>query len=422
MPLSFNTALSGLRASSESLNVTGNNIANANTNGFRSSSISFSDVYAGTLGVRLNGAGNALQSGNGVRVAAINSNFSQAGFTDSGSATSAAIQGAGFFVVNNRDGERSYTRAGDFTIDRDGFLVTPGGERVQGYAATNGAIAPGVEPTSLRVPLGETLSPRASSAATLRLNLNSADADSSVFHAPVQVFDSRGEAHTLDLSFTKTAGGTCTLTATLDGKPAPTRTDGGAASDAPVEVRFDENGLLISPAALSVVPDQSDLAGATLSEVNINLRDMNADGTPGAPLFTNFAAASNVSATAQDGYAPGALNGITSADASGTFYAIFSNGQTRPVGQFAVATFVSEAGLNHVSGTRFTETPGSGQPSIGMAGSGGRGEIVGGVLEQSNVDLATEFTNLIVAQRGFQANSRVITTINQTLQDLLQII
>lgn len=422
MAYSFSTALSGLRTSSEALNVTGNNIANSNTTGFRSSEISFSDVYASALGVRLNGAGNTLQVGNGVQVAAIRTNFTQSGFADSGSATSAAIQGNGFFVLADKEGSRSFTRAGEFTIDRDGYLTTPDGNRVQGYRAVSGAIDSSAPPQALRVPLGETLAPQATTTATLRVNLNSTAADTAVFNSPVQVFDSRGESHTLNLKLTKTSGGNYTAVATLDGDPAQISVDGAPASNAPVNFTFASDGMLLSPQTLAVVPDQTQLGGATLPQVDIALRETNPDGTPGASNFTNYAAASNVSATLQDGFAAGTLTSISAADADGTLYAVFNNGQTRPIGQFALATFTAEAGLSHLSGTRFGETPGSGQPSIGAAGSGGRGAVVGGVVEQSNVDLATEFTNLIVAQRGFQANSRVITTLNQTLQDLLQIV
>src|SRR4051794_24432197 len=198
MPFSFSTALSGLRASTEAIGVSGNNIANANTTAFKSGSITFSDIFSDSLGVRLNGAGTPLQVGGGVRTAAIATNFSQGSLIESGS-TSAAIQGAGFFVVKDGSGAMSYTRAGDFSLDNEGYLLTPGGERVQGYAAVNGAIPPGSLITDVKFPVGETLAPRATTSASLRMNLNSADTAGSAFHAPVQVFDSKGVSHTLDM-------------------------------------------------------------------------------------------------------------------------------------------------------------------------------------------------------------------------------
>ena len=423
MPYSFSTALSGLRASSDSLSVAGNNIANANTTAFKSTSISFADVYTNSIGVRLNGAGASVQIGNGVRTSATPTNFSQGTLTDDASSTSAAIEGNGFFVVEDNSGARSYTRAGDFSPDREGFLRTPGGQQVMGYPAVNGQIPPGSVLAPLRIPIGETVAPTVTSEATLRLNLNSTDAAGGEFHAPVQVYDSKGVVRSLDLVFTKQPDNSYLLSATLDGNPAQLSSNGGAASPAPVAVTFDSNGNLTQPTSLSVVPDQTQLDGATLPSIAFNLRETNPDGTPGAAYLTNYAAPSAVAATDQNGSAAGTLKGLAlSVDGDGTLMALFSNGQLRPLGQMALATFNSQAGLSHLGGNLYGETSGSGQPSIGTAGSGGRGGVVGSALEQSNVDIANEFTNLIIAQRGFQANSRVITTINQTLQELLQTI
>jgi flagellar hook protein FlgE len=421
MPFSFSTALSGLRASSNALSVTGNNIANSNTVGFKSGAASFADIFSNSLGTRLNGAGGAVQIGNGVQTTATTTNFSQGVLIEANSPTSAAIQGNGFFVVSDNVGALGFTRAGDFTLNQEGFLVMPGGQRVQGYAAVNGQIPPGATITSMQVPIGETMAPVETTEATLRLNLNSADAAGAVFHAPVNVFDSRGVSHTLDMVFTKQADGSYLMNATLDGDAAQASVDGGAASAAPVAITFDENGLLTAPTSLSIAPDQTPLTGANLTAIEINLRQPSATTTPGPSNFTNFAATSAVGSTAQDGFGPGTLSGLAfSPDGEGTLYGVFSNGQTRPIGQFALALFNSQQGLRHLGGNLFGETPASGQPSIGSAGAGGRGGVVGGSLEQSNVDIATEFTDLIVAQRSFQANSRVINTINQTMQDLLQ--
>jgi flagellar hook protein FlgE len=175
---------------------------------------------------------------------------------------------------------------------------------------------------------------------------------------------------------------------------------------------------LTAPNTLSVVPDQALLNGASLPAIAVNLRQAN-----GAANITNYAAPSGVASTDQDGFAAGDLASLSlAADRSGTLYAIFSNGQRRMLGQVPLAVFNAQNGLRRLGNNLFGETLTSGQPSIGVAGTSGRGEIVGGALEQSNVDIATEFTDLIVAQRSFQANSRVITTLNQTLQELLQII
>ena len=187
----------------------------------------------------------------------------------------------------------------------------------------------------------------------------------------------------------------------------------------PSSLTFDSDGKLTSPAApgaITITPDQSMLNGATLPSINLNLYQ--ADGTSN---ITNFAANSSVSSTEQNGFPAGTIAGLAT-DANGTLIAAFTNGQTKPIGQVALAIFNSQDGLKSINNNLYQETIASGVPSIGRAGSGGRGNVVGNALEQSNVDIATEFTNLITAQRSFQANSRVITTFNQTLQDLLQII
>lgn len=421
MAFSFSTALSGLNASSNSLGVSGNNIANANTTGYRSSAITFADVFASSHGIRLNGAGTPMQIGNGVRVAAVRTNFGQGSLTDSGSATSAAITGNGFFVVRNPNGEQFYSRAGDFVLDREGFLVTPNGDRVQGYMATNGTIPTGAALTNLQVPIGQTIPPSVTSQATFRMNLNSSDPAGTQFHSTMLVYDSRGTARTLDMTFTKLANGSYDMTATLDGVPTQLSADGGAPAGTPVNFAFDANGQPTSPTSLSIVPDQTQLGGATLPSIAINLRQTNADGTPGAFNITNYASLSAVSSTQQDGFASGAFAGLA-VDNNGILHAIFSNQQSRPIGQYALATFNSQEGLSRTGNNLFSETPSSGQPTIGAPASGGRGGIVGGALEQSNVDIASEFVDLIQAQRGFQANSRVINTMNQALQELIQIV
>src|SRR6266498_4144399 len=332
MPFSFSTALSGLRASSNALGVTGNNIANANTTAFKSSSIIFADVFANSTGVRLNGGGGAIQIGTGVSTAATPTNFSQGNLADGGSATAAAIQGNGFFVVKNSSGAQLYTRAGDFSINRDGLLVTPSGDEAQGYAAVDGVIPPGTALSSVKIPIGETIAPVVTSEVTVKMNLNSADAPGSVFHSPMQVFDSKGTSHTLDVTYSKQADGSYVIAATLDGNAATI--DTGTA--APTLV-FDSNGLLTSPTSLVITPDQTQLDGATLPSLNVNLFQRNPDGTIGSANITGFAA--------------GSLTGLSiSATHDGVLSAVYSNGQVRPIAQFALAYFNSQDGLGRLGG------------------------------------------------------------------------
>jgi len=418
---SFNSSLSGLNANANALNIVGNNIANANTIGFRSSSITFMDVYSSHNGLRLNRAGNSLQTGNGVQIAAIHTNFEEGGVNESGSPLHAAIQGNGFFVIRNADGTAGYTRAGDFTVNSDGYLVSPSGGQVQGYQATAGVIPQGTPLAPLQLPIGQTLAPQITSEATFRMNLNSSSAPGSQFHSTMQIYDSLGTARNMDLTYTRTAVGTFEMTGTLDGNPVEFSVDGGAQGAGPVTFTFDSNGFPTAPTTVAIIPDQTQLDGANLPSVNLNLRETNPDGSPGAFNITSYSRPSSVSATMQDGYSAGELAGAA-VDPSGHIFGIFTNGQSRIVGQYAIATFASNDGLGRLGGNMFGETLSSGQPSIGVPGAGGRGVIAGGYLEQSNVNITNEFVELIEAQRGFQANSRVISTLNQTFQDLLQII
>ncbi|MDX2029414.1 MAG: flagellar hook protein FlgE [Blastocatellia bacterium] len=422
MALTFSTALTGLRANAESLNTTGNNIANSNTTAYKTSSANFADLFHDSFNAPLNGAGLALQQGAGVRAAGIAVNFSQGTLSESGSALNAGIQGNGYFVLSSESGAQSYTRAGDFTLDREGYLVTPGGQKVQGYPATGGVIPPDAAPTSIKAPLGEFIAPSATSKAAFRMNLSAKDAVDSEFHSQVQIYDSKGVAHTLDLLYTKTGDGAYTVTATVDGNEAQLSLDGGGGGTS-ADLTFDENGQLTAPETLAVIADPTTLNGATMPDIDIALYTLNPDGTNGPGLITNYNATSAVAATEQNGFSSGTLAGLSfSASGNGDVVAVYNNGQTSVVGRLAVATFNSQDGLRQLGGNMFGETTTSGPPSIGAATTGGRGAVVGGVLEQSNVDIATEFTDLIIAQRGFQANSRVINTINQTLQDLIQIV
>jgi flagellar hook protein FlgE len=421
MGFSFNASLSGLNANSNALGVVGNNIANANTVGFRSSSITFSDVFANSYGARLNGAGLFLQTGDGVQTSSIQTNLSQGTLNESASPLHTAIQGNGFFVVKGADESISYTRAGDFVLNNEGYLITPKGDEVQGYAAVNGVITPGSALTSLRIPIGQTLPPNTTTNASMRINLNTNAVTGSEFHATIQVYDSRGTSRTMDITFTRLANGSFDATATVDGAAAQLSANGGASANTPVNFTFDANGNPVSPTQFSVQPDQSQFGGASLPSIEINLRETNPDGSPGSYNLVSYARPSSNSANNQDGFPPGELSG-SSIDPNGVILAIFTNGQTRPIGQYSLATFNSSEGLSRRGDNLFAETLASNQATTGAPGSGGRGLVSGGYLEQSNVNITNEFVKLIEAQRGFQANSKVISNINETFQSLLQVI
>lgn len=344
MTFSFNTPLSGLNSASNAINVVGNNIANANTIGFRSGSITFLDVFSNIGGVRLNGGGNTRQIGSGVQTGAIYTNFSQGNLNESFSPLHAAVQGDGFFSVKETDGTAGFTRAGDFTVNREGFLVTPNGAQVQGYQAENGAIPQDAVLTAVRIPIGQTTQPQVTTNATQRMNLDSDAATGAVFHSTVQVFDTKGSARTLDMTFTRQTNGDYNMTATVDGNPATLSENGNPTSATPVAFSFDATGGLTNPTSLSIEPDQAQLNGATLATIDVNLRVANPDGSPGDFNITGFSRPSAIASTDQDGFPAGELRSAA-LDPSGLVFGVFSNGQSRVVGQYAIAKFNSNEGL-----------------------------------------------------------------------------
>jgi len=424
MGINFSASLLGLQATSQAISVAGNNIANSNTVGYKQGVPIFADFFNSRSGTT-NGAGNSLQIGSGVTLAAVEGIFSQGSVTDSAEPTHIAIQGNGFFVVNDQASGRGYTRAGAFSLDRNGYLVTPQGARVQGFSTTdaNGNIVNNGILGDLRLPIGSSLPPTATSEVALRANLDASAADATTFNTQVRIFDSLGAEHTLNFAFTRSTAGDAAgppathrynLAVTLDGSAAPLANSTGGS---PIQINFDSAGKLVSPATLSLNA-QTVGGGATIPAINIPLNDTNGS------LITGFAAPSAVASSRQNGFRSSSVTSVSALtiDNTGLIIARFDNGQSRQLGQVALATFDNPQGLLRSGNSIFNETTSSGLASVGVAGTGGRGYLQGNALEQSNVDLATEFTQLIVAQRGFQANARAISSTNQALQDILQLI
>jgi flagellar hook protein FlgE len=335
-----------------------------------------------------NGGTNPAQVGLGVRVAGITTNFSQGSAQTTGRSTDLMIQGDGFFVVRN-GAQDLYTRAGAFSFDTNGRLVSPDGSVVQGWSAANGVVNTSGVMGDITLPVGATTPPVATSTVTLGGNLPSDAAVGTVEHTTIKVYDSTGAASDLDLSFTLGAGGVWTVGSNL-GTVAPTT------------LTFSGSGATPSTAALTFTPT----AGGPISIDTSKL--------------TAYAGQSSLAATAQNGSAAGTLQAFSMAP-DGTLVGVFSNGLKSPLAQVALANFNNPPGLEKVGGSMYRTSVNSGTAQLGTAGTGGRGMLASGELEMSNVDLAAEFTNLIVAQRGFQANSRVITTSDQILDDLVNL-
>lgn len=395
------SGITGLRSNQTMLDVVGNNIANVNTVGFKSSQTVFED----TLSQMIQGAGapqatqggtNPAQVGLGVKLAGISTNFAQGAAQLTGRSTDMMVQGDGFFLVKN-GGELLYTRAGSFSLDGSGQMVTPDGSVVQGWPGVAGVINTNASPSGVKIPTGIQLPPTQTASVTLGGNLPAGAAVATNVVASITAYDAQGVQHLMTYSFTNTAANTWSL-AIKDGATAIVPT--------PASLVFNSSGQLTSPAAPFTATYS--FAGGT-SNVTVDLSAM-----------TQFGGASTASALSQDGSAVGGLQTF-SISPDGTVVGVFSNGLRQPLAQISLATFNNPPGLEKVGDSMYRGSVNSGAAQLGVAGTGGRGSLAGGVLEMSNVDLAAEFTNLIISQRALQASSKVITASDEVLQDLVNL-
>jgi len=413
----FSIPLSGLTADATALSAIANNLANQNTTGYKDTQVLFTDLFYQNLGTT--GAGDPIQLGAGAQVGSMPGNFTQGSLQSTGVPTDVAIQGDGFFAVQ-QGGVTSYTRAGDFTIDSSDFLVTSGGQQVLGYPAVNGVVntAGGVAP--LQLGAGITSPPAATQNVQIDTNLNAGDAVGTTYTTPVTIYDSLGNTHTLTFSFTKTATNTWGYSLSIPASdlapanPAPT----GVLSTG--TLTFNGDGTLISTAANGSL---GNITGIAINGFADGAQDMtfNWNVLNGAtPVISQVAAPDSTTATQQDGASSGSLLNFAIGP-DGTITGSFSNGKTAALGQLALASFSNEQGLQRNGDTDFIPTLASGQAVLGVPGTGGRGTLSGGSLELSNVDIATEFANLIVAQRAFEANAKAVTTFDTITQDTINL-
>jgi flagellar hook protein FlgE len=340
------------------------------------------------------GGVNPEQVGLGVQIGGISTNFAQGSAQNTGKTTDLMIQGDGFFVLRNGT-QQEYSRAGAFTFDSSGTLVNPNGMRVQGWAATNGVVNSNATPGDIVIPAGTLAAPKASTTATIAGNIAIDPANADVLTFGPTVYDGQGKAH--NLTITLTNDGTGQYNANIvDAAGGETATNG--------TVVFDAAG-------------NYDGAASTASSVTL------ADGTNiniDLSKATHFGGPKSLNVTAVDGAPAGTLQGFQ-IGTDGSITGSFSNGQKMVLGQVAVAGFTNPAGLEKAGDSAYVSSTNSGPAQVNAPGSGGVGTILAGSLEMSNVDLASEFTNLIIAQRGFQANSKVITTSDEVLQTLVNL-
>ena len=404
----FYSGLSGLASNANALNVVGNNLSNINTVGFKGSSTTFSDIFSSTLsGVAIAGNGDPIQFGLGTQVNGVSQNFSQSSFQSAGSALNMAIQGNGFFTLKTASGQQVYTRDGNFSKDSNGFLVASDGSNVLGYAINPITGVASAAAAPIQISSGITSPAAATANITAGVNLDASAALGATLNSHVQVFDSQGNPQSLLVTYVNTGTNTWSYTVT-----GPTGSTIGGANTG--TITFDANGNIVPMAnpALNITWPPSD--GAAASTIALNL--VQADGVTGN--ITQYSAPSATSSTSQDGYAAGTLSSLA-VDQNGIITGTFTNGQITKLAQVALSTFNNVNGLIQAGNNAWTQSLASGAPSIGVANQGGRGGILGSNLELSNVDVATEFTNMILNQRGYEANSKIITTTDQLMQATL---
>ncbi len=409
--------ISGLNANSTAMTVIGDNIANVNTTAFKSNSSSFANVLSQSLG------GSDIGGiGRGVEFWGVSPSWSQGSIENTSNATDMAINGKGFFTVEDDSGSAFYTRAGEFSFNKDGDLVNPDGLYVQGYTvssiAADGTITLGPI-ANINVPGESTAPPQATTTSTLDINLDAGAAVNDTYSSTQTIYDSFGNAIPLTLTFTKTAANAWTADVSVPpGTVTNPATDIGITN---ANLTFDGSGNLILPGTdPSITLTNLNNGAADMSGINaINWDLFDSAGTTNGDL-TQYAAASTTSFNTQDGHAAGNLRGV-SVDESGYVIGAYSNGQLTPLYQVVLAEFPSYFGLSKMGKNLYAESRASGQAMTGVPLSGSLGSISPSAIEMSNVDLAQEFVKMITTQRAFQANSRVITTSDEILQELISL-
>jgi flagellar hook protein FlgE len=418
--MSYQQALSGLGAASSDLDVIGNNISNSNTVGFKSGQAQFADMYANSMSTAVNN-----QIGIGTRLAEVQQQFSQGTITTTNQALDVAINGNGFYELSN-NGSTVYSRNGVFHLDNTGKIVNSSGMQLMGYAADSKGVVNSASTVPLSVPTSN-IQPTATKTITAAFNLNSQDTnkaasafdptDGNTYNASTSVdaYDSLGGTQKVSVYFTKTGTGSWEAFAGY-GDPVTQKTDLGA-------VAFDTSGNLTSTTASATsgatspatgkftftIPNGADPTGTSKQTLTLNLT-----GT------TQYGAKSGLNNLVQDGNATGELTGFT-VGSDGTLTGNYSNGQTKSLGQIALANFNNQNGLQNLGGNVYAQTAASGAPQVAVPGSTNHGTLQGGAVEDSNVDLTSELVNLITAQRNYQANAQTIKTqqaVDQTIINL----
>ena len=414
---SFYSALSGMDSNGIALQVVADNISNSNTVGFKGSSVQFEDI----LGMSLEGISGSNRLGVGASVSNMACSFTQGTLTTTGVATDLAINGKGFFIVEDPTAaEELYTRAGNFHVDKDGYFVNPNGLRVQGYLydPTGNNLIETLD--NIQIDQTNMINPSVSSQVQMSLNLDSQDSNetfniadpgnTSNYSTALTVYDTLGQSHTVTVYFSKTAPQQWNWNALIDGADV----SGGVAGTPQLfgtgTVDFTTSGLLST-----TMPESFYTGSITYADgIGASTATIDFTGT------TQFGAPSAVQSIHQDGYSAGTISGV-SIDPEGNVVGTYTNGIVRNIARLALADFPSVYGLERAGSSLFKATPASGQPLINKPGEGGMGDVSASNLEESNVDLAAEFIKMIITQRAYQASSKIITTTDEMLAQLINI-
>ena len=406
---SMYSAVSGLRSHQTMMDVIGNNIANVNTHGFKKSQALFREVLSETVaGARTPtdgiGGTNPAQIGLGTTINAISQIMEQGALQRTGRALDVAIDGDGFFVTEYA-GEQLFTRAGSMYLDADGQLVTTDGALVQGWQADEfGVVNNATGVGGILIPVTGEVAPVPTSEIQLGGNLPADSVVGEVVTLNVDVYDQQGLAIPLALTMTKTAANEWTTTGTHGDPPTAFNLTDNV-------LTFDNQGEIVAPADFTIDIAAGEVPNASAIQLTVG-------GPTVASKMSQYGDLTSATVIVQNGSTTGSLRGL-SVGSDGVLTGSYSNGQVRALGQIAVANFANAEGLERVTGSNWRSTANSGLAQIGVSGFGGRGALASTTLEMSNVDLSEEFTAMIRAQRGFQANSRMITTSDEMLQEVV---
>lgn len=431
--MAFGTGLSGLNAASKNLDVIGHNIANGNTTGMKASRAEFAEMYASALG-----AAGGSNGGIGVTVATVSQLFTQGNLKVTGNNMDLAINGEGFFKVGMTDGSTAYTRNGEFKLDKDGYIVSNNGAKLQGYETDTAGVRTSVVTTDVKLPTGSSIAPKATGSdvltpgIALTANLDSRVLDQGTVTAPLtpaqktygtalNVYDTLGNAVPLEIYFVKTtAPNEWSVQGSIDG--GTTLFDAGL-------ITFATATTVGPPATFAGQPTSNTLtaitipaatAPAVVPSADIVIPPLNIGNEIDGWTLTQYGSKFSVFDLTQDGYASGELTGVKISE-DGRITAQYSNGTFQSAGQVGLTTFRNPQGLQPINGGYWQSTFASGDPVQGAPTEGRLGLVRSGAIEESNVDLTAELVNMIVAQRSYQANAQTIKTQDQILSTLVNL-